>query len=73
MDDDPVIWYTFGAHHTPCPEDWPVMPAASIEFKLKPSGFFGRNPALDVPRSPEKEGGNAGRLHVLSSSHRADK
>jgi primary-amine oxidase len=29
------------------------MPATSIGFKLKPSGFFDRNPALDVPRSPK--------------------
>jgi primary-amine oxidase len=48
-----VVWYTFGAHHVPRPEDWPVMPATSIGFKLKPSGFFDRNPALDLPRSPK--------------------
>jgi primary-amine oxidase len=52
-DQDIVVWYTFGAHHTARPEDWPVMPASSIGFKLKPSGFFDRNPALDVPRSPK--------------------
>ena len=32
-------------------EDWPVMPVENIGFKLKPSGFFDRNPALDVPPS----------------------
>jgi primary-amine oxidase len=44
-----VLWYTFGHHHVPRPEDWPVMPVATIGFSLKPVGFFDRNPALDVP------------------------
>jgi primary-amine oxidase len=35
----------------PRPEDWPVMPVATIGFMLKPVGFFERNPALDVPPS----------------------
>jgi primary-amine oxidase len=48
-DRDVVVWYTFGHHHVPRPEDWPVMPAATIGFMLKPVGFFDRNPALDVP------------------------
>jgi primary-amine oxidase len=47
---DVVLWYTFGAHHVVRPEDWPVMPVATIGFTLKPVGFFDRNPALDVPR-----------------------
>jgi primary-amine oxidase len=48
---DVVVWYTFGAHHVPRPEDWPVMPVAHLGFKLKPSGFFDGNPALDMPPS----------------------
>jgi primary-amine oxidase len=48
-DTDLVLWYSFGAHHVVRPEDWPVMPVAHIGFKLKPSGFFDGNPALDVP------------------------
>ena len=47
--EDIVVWYTFGLHHVPRPEDWPVMPVHHIGFKLKPFGFFDENPALDVP------------------------
>lgn len=48
---DTVLWYTFGHHHVPRPEDWPVMPVAALGFRLVPMGFFDRNPALDVPPS----------------------
>jgi len=44
-----VLWHTFGLTHVPRPEDWPVMPVESTGFMLVPSGFFDRNPALDVP------------------------
>ncbi len=46
---DIVLWHTFGPTHFPRPEEWPVMPVARCGFTLKPSGFFGRNPTLDVP------------------------
>jgi primary-amine oxidase len=46
---DIVLWHTFGPTHFPRPEDWPVMPVARCGFALKPTGFFSRNPALDVP------------------------
>jgi primary-amine oxidase len=49
---DLVLWYVFGIHHITRPEDWPVMPADTVSFWLKPFGFFDRNPALDVPPSP---------------------
>jgi primary-amine oxidase len=46
---DIVLWHTFGLTHFPRPEDWPVMPVDYTGFKLKPVGFFDRNPALDIP------------------------
>jgi len=46
---DIVIWHTFGPTHFPRLEDWPVMPVARCGFTLKPTGFFDRNPTLDVP------------------------
>jgi len=51
VDEDIVVWYTFGATHIPRPEDWPVMPVEYTGFSLAPVGFFPRNPALDVPPS----------------------
>jgi primary-amine oxidase len=46
---DVVLWYVMGHNHLPSLEDWPVMPVASIGFTLKPSGFFDRSPAMDIP------------------------
>jgi len=47
---DLVLWYTLGVTHIPRPEEWPVMTCHRAGFKLMPSGFFTRNPALDVPK-----------------------
>ena len=47
---DVVLWYSMGVTHIPRPEDWPVMPVHKAGFKLIPSGFFPRNPAMDVPK-----------------------
>jgi primary-amine oxidase len=47
---DVVVWYTLGVTHIPRPEEWPVMTVHKATFKLMPSGFFTRNPALDVPK-----------------------
>jgi primary-amine oxidase len=52
--EDVVLWHTFGLTHFPRPEDWPVMPVDYAGFKLKPVGFFDRNPALNVPASTSK-------------------
>ncbi len=48
---DVVVWHTFGLTHVPRPEDWPLMPVEYCGFSLVPTGFFERNPALDVPPS----------------------
>jgi primary-amine oxidase len=46
---DIVLWHTFGPTHVVRLEDWPVMPVARTGFTLRPTGFFDRNPTLDVP------------------------
>ena len=51
-DTDVVLWYVFGIHHVTRPEEWPVMSVDTVSFWLKPFGFFGRNPTLDVPPQP---------------------
>jgi primary-amine oxidase len=49
VEEDLVVWYSFGVTHFVRPEDWPVMPVEYCGFLLSPFGFFDRNPALDVP------------------------
>ncbi len=49
VDTDVVVWHSFGLHHLPRPEDFPVQPVVTAGFALHPSGFFDENPALDVP------------------------
>ncbi|MBJ8346663.1 primary-amine oxidase [Antrihabitans sp. YC2-6] len=51
---DVVVWYVFGIHHITRPEDWPIMPVDTVNFWLKPVGFFDRNPSIDVAPSPPK-------------------
>ncbi|MEQ9639729.1 MAG: primary-amine oxidase [Alphaproteobacteria bacterium] len=46
---DLVLWHSFGLHHLPRPEDFPVQPVVTAGFALHPVGFFDENPALDVP------------------------
>ena len=50
VDEDIVVWYTFGMHHVVRLEDWPVMPRQHVGFILQPHGFFDQNPTLDLPR-----------------------
>ena len=49
-----TVWHTFGHHHVPRPEDYPVQPVVHCGFVLQPFSFFDRNPTLDVP--PMKKG-----------------
>lgn len=46
---DIVVWHVFGLHHSVRPEDFPVQPVVTCGFKLMPSGFFDRNPMIDLP------------------------
>jgi primary-amine oxidase len=57
---DIVLWHTFGPTHVVRLEDWPVMPVVRTGFTLRPTGFFDRNPTLDVP-APS---GHAGHCHT---------
>ena len=71
--EDIVVWHTFGPTHFPRPEDWPVMPVDYAKFTLKPHGFFGRNPALNIP-APDAAahcapGGHAGHDHAGHEGH----
>jgi primary-amine oxidase len=47
--EDIVLWHSFGHTHVCKPEDFPVMPVEYVGFSLKPSGFFARNAAIDLP------------------------
>ena len=49
-DTDVVLWYTLGVTHLPRPEDFPFMAAHRTGFRLVPTGFFQRNPALDAAK-----------------------
>ena len=42
---DIVVWYTIGFNHLTRPEDWPVMPTIWHGMKLRPYGFFEKNPS----------------------------
>ena len=55
---DVVLWYVFGIHHITRVEDWPIMPADTISFWLKPFGFFDQNPSMDAPASGASTGGH---------------
>ncbi len=49
VDTDLVLWHVFGLHHPVRPEDYPVQPCVTCGFRLMPSGFFDRNPAITLP------------------------
>jgi primary-amine oxidase len=54
VNEDIVLWHTFGVTHIPRVEDFPVMPVETCGFTLKPNCFFTANPALDVPPSSKE-------------------
>ena len=62
-DADIVLWHTFGLTHFPRVEDWPIMPVDTCGFVLKPHGFFGRNPAMDIPEAVGDHCAPAGHDH----------
>lgn len=64
---DIVLWHTFGLTHFPRVEDWPVMPVDTCGFVLKPHGFFGANPAMDVPATTSDHCAPAGKAHDHSA------
>ena len=45
---DLVLWYTLGFRHVTRPEDWPILPTRWFEFRLRPYGFFVREPSHDL-------------------------
>jgi len=47
--EDLVVWYNLCQTHVSVPEDWPVLPAKMLSFKLEPAHFFEENPSIDVP------------------------
>jgi len=56
IDTDVVLWHAFGVTHVPRVEDFPVMPVATVGFSLHADGFFGGNPAVDLPPARAGEG-----------------
>ncbi|KAK4685406.1 primary-amine oxidase, partial [Tremellales sp. Uapishka_1] len=55
VNEDIVLWHSFGLTHNPRVEDYPVMPVEVHMISLKPADFFERSPAIDVPASTQKE------------------
>lgn len=73
---DPVLWHCFGLTHIVRPEDFPVMPAESAGFTLKPVGFFRGNPGIDIPYQANKASklccnGSTANGHAHTNGHAA--
>jgi primary-amine oxidase len=68
---DIVLWHTFGLTHFPRVEDWPIMPVDTCGFVLKPHGFFGRNPSIDIPATTSDHcaPGHHGHDHAHGDDH----
>jgi primary-amine oxidase len=51
---DLVAWPTIGFHHVTRPEDWPVLPTVWHTIRLRPHGFFSKNPTLGIGGDAER-------------------
>jgi len=51
---DVVLWHVFNYVKTPCVENWPMLSSIEpIGFRLRPSNFLSKNPALYAPRAKD--------------------
>ena len=46
VDQDVVLWHTFGLVHAPASEQMPVMNHENVKIAIVPECFFNENPAL---------------------------
>lgn len=69
---DIVTYITCGTTHIPRPEDFPVMPAETVRFMLKPVNFFRRNPTLDVPATNDAKSVSAGAANGVTGVNGAN-
>lgn len=59
VNEDIVLWHSFGHTHVCKPEDFPIMPVEYAGFTLKPNNFFSTSPAMKIPAAPK--GGHGSR------------
>ena len=52
VNEDIVLWHSFGHTHVCKPEDFPIMPVEYAGFTLKPNNFFSTSPAMKIPAAP---------------------
>ncbi|WWD15630.1 hypothetical protein CI109_100052 [Kwoniella shandongensis] len=69
VNEDIVCWPCFGVTHISRPEDWPIMPVEILRVHLKPSGFFDRNPGLDVPSTADAKSRLANEAFANGNGH----
>ena len=51
VNEDIVVWYTFGFSHPTRIEDVPVMPTERMGFKIIPHNFFNESPGMYIPKT----------------------